>query len=109
MSGPSDPKVPDENILAASRALEVIGVILEDEQLRDAFSGAPEGTFNSVRDRSGDAAVRALDYQAVPKETRDVLESMDAKQLELLGDFGAALIKDGMYFDVPGVGRCYIK
>jgi hypothetical protein len=110
MSDSDDPKVPAETILAASRALEIIGVILEDDELRGAFSTAPEATFNSARDRSEDLAVRSLEYQAaVPEETRQVLESMDARQLDLLGQFGAALIKDGMYFDVPGVGRCYIK
>ena len=77
MSGPVDPKVPDENILAASRALEVIGLILEDE--------------------------------AIPERTRAVLESMGPEGLKQLGRFGAALLADGMWFEVPGVGRCFIK
>ena len=50
MSDSDDPKVPAETILAASRALEIIGVILEDDELRGAFSTAPEATFNSARD-----------------------------------------------------------
>lgn len=104
MTGPDDLKVPDENIRAAGRALAVIGLILEDPQLRGAFHDAPEDTFNRARGDSKDVG-----YDAVPPETKAVLESMAPEQLDLLGQFGAALIKDGMYFDVPGVGRCYIK
>ena len=109
MSGPVDPKVPDENILAASRALEVIGRILEDEALQGQYAGAPEATFNAVRDRSEDAAVRSLNYEAIPERTRAVLESMGPEGLKQLGRFGAALLADGMWFEVPGVGRCFIK
>jgi hypothetical protein len=109
MTGPDDPKVPDENILAAGRALEVVGLILEDPQLRGAFHDAPEDTFNRARGGSAEPSVRSVGYDAVPPETKAVLEAMGPEQLELLGQFGAALIKDGMYFDVPGVGKCYIK
>ena len=52
-----------------------------------------------------------LNYEAIPATTRAVLESMGSrKELTQLGRFGAALHRrTACTFEVPGVGRCYIK
>jgi hypothetical protein len=107
MSGPSDPNVPDENILAASRALDVIGVVLADPDLRRTYTKDPNVAFETAQ--ATDASLQAARYDAIPATTRAALEALSEEELGLLARIGRRLEEDGMYIDVPGVGKCYIK
>jgi hypothetical protein len=109
MSGSGDPGGPEitPEDVAAGQAMEVIGIILDDPARRGAYTQDPAGTFR--RAQATDPQLERASYEAIPATTRAALEVLSDEELALLARIGRRFIEDGMYIDVPGVGKCYIK
>lgn len=109
MSGSGDPGGPEitPEHVAAGQAMEVIGIILDDPALRGAYTQDPAATFG--RAQATDPKLASARYDAIPATTRAALEVLSDEELALLSRIGRRFMEDGLYIDVPGVGKCGIK
>jgi hypothetical protein len=109
MSDPGDPDVTPQNI-AAGRAMQVIGIILDNTPLLRQYQRDPQAAFEAARGQSPVPEIRdTASYEDIPAAVRTALEKMSLPELLFLAEFGEVLVEAGMFIDVPGVGRCYIK
>jgi hypothetical protein len=109
MSGSGDPGGPEitPEQVAAGQAMEVIGIILDDPARRGAYTQDPAATFREAQ--ATDSTLATASYDAIPATTRAALEVLSEEELALLSRIGRRFMEDGLYIDVPGVGKCSIK
>lgn len=112
MSTPGDGlRVPEQKIDAAQALLIVQSLIATPEGRRAYKDNAPaafEGEKRRRLDR-GDFAEKDPQYEHIPGSSRQALEGLSARELEVLSNLDQTFVADGLYVEVPDPGRMFFK
>jgi hypothetical protein len=113
--GPGDRiKVSEKRgIIDALRALEVFKALIAHDAGRRRYADADPADKGSVFDEQRDdpkteEGLRRVRYEDIPEDSRAVLESLTAEQLEGLSKIDTQFVADGLYVDVPSPGKLMI-
>jgi hypothetical protein len=101
------PPVPPQTSRAA-KALNVFELLIATPAGRQAWLAGPEAAFNAHKAGLG-AAFGTVMFAHIPLATLQVLQGLSEPELALLTRLDATYVADGLFIDVPAVGRAYYK